>query len=51
MMPVKTLQKRAQDKRTNTQSERERKAEVGSGKKKNGGVLEVGQETCKGEEK
>lgn len=34
MMPVKTSQKRAQDKRTNTQSERERKAEVGSEKKK-----------------
>lgn len=42
-MPVKTLQKRTQDRRTNMQSERERKAEVGS-EKKNGGVLEVGQE-------
>lgn len=33
-MPVKTLQKRTQDRRTNMQSERERKAEVGSEKKK-----------------
>lgn len=39
-MPVKTSQKGTQDKRTNMQSERERKAEVGS--EKNGGFWKWG---------
>lgn len=46
-MPVKTLQKRAQDKRTNTQSERERKAEVGSEKKKMVGFWKWGKKHVK----
>lgn len=47
MMPVKTSQKRAQDKRTNTQSERERKAEVGSEKKKMVGFWKWGKKHVK----
>ena len=45
-MPVKTLQKRTQDRRTNMQSERERKAEVGS-EKKMVGFWKWGKKYCK----